>query len=82
MWNRHHGHEITVVEKISREKKKVTRCIYIPPRPVLYAPSPCVPSTPVLVTSPSTYFVASGLMLPAPPLPCDMDGSGDGFCGV
>lgn len=43
----------------------------IPPRPELKAPSPWLPSTPDRTTSPSTYFVSSVSILPAPPRPWD-----------
>ena len=49
--------------------------ISVPPRPVLYAPSPWLPSAPTRTTSPSTYWVSSGVMLPAPPRPCETSGA-------
>jgi hypothetical protein len=49
--------------------------VFVPPRPVLKAPSPWLPGSPTRTTSPSTYGVLSGLMLPAPPRPWETSGA-------
>jgi hypothetical protein len=56
-----------------KNKKKKRRRKHSPPRPLLNAPSPWLPSTPYRTISPSTYcsVLSCGVMLPAPPRPCD-----------
>lgn len=44
---------------------------HVPPRPVLTP----VPSSPARTISASAYLVSSGLMLPAPPRPCEISGA-------